>query len=97
MVEIRRTAEFDKWLRDLRDAKGRAKILIRIDRLALGNPGDVAPVGEGISEMRIDFGPGYRVYFKQTREAATMLHGGDKDSQDADVRKAKALAKQYED
>ena len=92
MVEIRRTAEFDKWIRGLRVIRGTAKILNRIDRLSLGNPGDVAPVGEGVSEMRIDFGPGYRVYYKQTGDEATILFGGDKDSQNADIAKAKALA-----
>jgi putative addiction module killer protein len=60
MAEIRKTAEFDKWLDDLRDTKARAKVLVRIQRLAGGNPGDVGPVGDGISEMRIDYGPGYR-------------------------------------
>jgi putative addiction module killer protein len=65
MIEIRQTADFAEWIADLRDARGRARIAARIDRLALGNPGDVAPVGEGVSELRIHFGPGYRVYFKR--------------------------------
>ena len=63
MVEIRSTAIFLKWLRELRDVRARARIQIRIDRLSLGNPGDVRPVGEGVSEMRVDYGPGYRVYY----------------------------------
>jgi putative addiction module killer protein len=63
MATIRRTDEFSDWLRNLRDLRAKAKIVARIDRLALGNPGDVAPVGNGVSEMRIHYGPGYRVYF----------------------------------
>jgi putative addiction module killer protein len=97
MVEVRRTAEFDKWLRGLRDTKARARVLVRIDRLGLGNPGDVKPVGEGVSEMRIDYGPGYRLYYRQKGAVATLLAGGDKDSQDADIAKAKALAAELED
>lgn len=96
MAEIVRTAEFDKWLKALRDTKARAKVLIRIDRLALGNPGDVEAVGDGISEMRIHYGPGYRVYFKRQGDVTTLLFGGDKDSQTADIAKAKALAKTLE-
>lgn len=96
MAEIVRTAEFDKWLKALRDTKARAKVLIRIDRLALGNPGDVEAVGDGVSEMRIHYGPGYRVYFKQQGDMTTLLFGGDKDSQTADIGKAKALAKTLE-
>lgn len=93
MVDVRRTPEFDRWLKGLRDTKARAKVLIRIDRLALGNPGDVKPAGEGVSEMRFDYGPGYRVYYKQKGDVATLLIGGDKGSQDADIAKAKTLAK----
>jgi putative addiction module killer protein len=97
MPTVRRTPEFDRWLKGLRDVRAKAKVLVRADRLALGNPGDVAPVGEGISEMRIDFGPGYRVYFKQTGDTATLLYGGDKDSQRRDMAKAKAIASKLED
>lgn len=96
MAEIVRTAEFDKWLKALRDTKARAKVLIRIDRLALGNPGDVEAVGDGVSEMRIHYGPGYRVYFKQQGDVTTLLFGGDKDTQTSDIGKAKALAKNLE-
>jgi putative addiction module killer protein len=96
MVELGRTAEFDRWLKALKDTKAKAKVLVRIDRLALGNAGDVAAVGEGISEMRIHYGPGYQVYFKQRGDVATILLGGDKDSQDADIRKARALADELE-
>ena len=81
MFEVKRTDIFDGWLKGLKDAKGRTKIQARIDRLANGNPGDVGPVGEGLSELRIDFGPGYRVYYAR---AGNMLYlllcGGDKGS-----------------
>ncbi|MGC1778411.1 MAG: type II toxin-antitoxin system RelE/ParE family toxin [Xanthobacteraceae bacterium] len=97
MPTVKRTAEFDKWLRGLKDVRASAKVLVRAGRLALGNPGDVAPVGEGISEMRIDFGPGYRIYFKQKGNTATLLYGGDKDSQGADIAKAKDIAGTLED
>ncbi len=65
MIEIRKTDAFEEWLDGLQDIRARARILIRIERLAAGNPGDIRPVGEGVSEMRIDYGPGYRVYFKK--------------------------------
>jgi putative addiction module killer protein len=97
MAEIKKTAEFDKWLDGLRDTKARAKVLVRIQRLAGGNPGDVGPIGGGISEMRIDYGPGYRAYYKQRGDTATFLLGGDKDSQQADIAKAKAIADNLED
>jgi len=96
MVFVRQTVEFDKWLRELPDQRGKAKVLVRIDRLALGNPGDVRPVGEGVSELRIDFGPGYRVYYMRRGDLIYLLCGGDKDSQDTDVRKAITLARNLE-
>jgi putative addiction module killer protein len=96
MVEVRRTAEFNRWLGGLKDKRVKAKVLVRLDYLALGNAGDVAPVGEGVSEMRIHHGPGYRLYFKRRGDTATFLIGGDKGSQSADIRKAKALAKKEE-
>lgn len=81
-----------KWLTGLRDQKAIARIQIRIDRLALGNPGDVRPVGSGISEMRIDYGPGYRVYFSQRgSEIVILLCGGDKTTQTSDIEKAKRV------
>lgn len=96
MIEIRETQEFSNWLRTLRDPRGRAKILVRIDRLAQGNPGDVEPVGEGLSELRIDHGPGYRVYFvKRGTALMLLLCGGDKKSQERDIAKAKRLAAEY--
>ena len=81
-----------KWLTGLRDQKAIARIQIRIDRLALGNPGDVRPVGSGISEMRIDYGPGYRVYFSQRgSEIVILLCGGDKTTQKSDIENAKRV------
>jgi putative addiction module killer protein len=97
MPNPEQTVEFDKWLKELRDTKAKAKVLVRIQRLGLGNPGDVGPVGEGVSEMRIDYGPGYRVYYKPIGGVETILFGGDKASQDTDIRKAKAIAKALED
>ena len=92
MVLIRKTNLFMKWLTGLRDQKAIARIQIRIDRLALGNPGDVRPVGSGISEMRIDYGPGYRVYFSQRgSEIVILLCGGDKTTQKSDIENAKRV------
>lgn len=93
MTEVRRTPEFDKWLAKLRDGEARARILTRIVRLSLGNPGDVKSVGDGVSEMRVAYGPGYRVYYTQIGERIViLLIGGDKSTQDSDIAKAKALA-----
>jgi len=93
MVEIRKTELFAKWIDNLRDVQAKARVLVRIERLASGNAGDVKPVGEGISEMRIDYGPGYRVYFiKRGNELIILLAGGDKSSQTADIKVAIRLA-----
>jgi putative addiction module killer protein len=98
MTEVRQTEVFSKWLGDLADIRAKAKIAARIDRLAQGNPGDVAPVGEGVSEMRIHHGPGYRVYYVQRgRSLVILLCGGDKSSQASDIRRAKQLASALED
>lgn len=95
MFEIRRTDIFMKWLDALVDARAFAKIAARIDRAALGNFGDVQPVGEGVSEMRIDYGPGYRVYFvQQGRTVVLLLCGGDKSTQARDIKAARRLAKE---
>ena len=92
-MQIHRTKEFATWLRNLRDRQGRAKILARIDRLEDGNPGNTRAVGAGVVEMKIDFGPGYRVYFVQRGEVViVLLCGGDKSTQDTDIRRAKVLA-----
>lgn len=93
MIEIRQTAIFAKWFASLRDRQARARIAVRIDRLALGNPGDVKPVGAGVSEIRIDCGPGYRVYFtRRGAEIVILLAGGDKSTQGRDIARAKELA-----
>ena len=73
MIEVRKTEVYAKWLDSLRDARARARVLVRVERLAAGNPGDVRPVGEGVSELRIDYGPGYRVYFKQEGRRMVVL------------------------
>jgi putative addiction module killer protein len=94
LVEIRKTEQFATWLDNLRDIHVKARVLVRIERLASGNAGDVKPVGEGISEMRIDYGPGYRVYFtKRGSELIILLAGGDKGSQTGDIKVALRLAR----
>ena len=93
-IEIRQTEDYARWFRRLRDREARARIDVRIRRLSLGNPGDVRPVGGGVSEIRIDYGPGYRVYFVRGGEALiVLLAGGDKGSQDRDIRRALDLAR----
>ncbi|MDF1589951.1 MAG: type II toxin-antitoxin system RelE/ParE family toxin [Desulfobacterales bacterium] len=93
MFEIRQTEIFSKWLSGLRDREARARIQTRIDRLQLGLAGDVKPVGEGVSELRIDYGPGYRIYFvKRGRALIILLAGGDKRTQGADIKTALKLA-----
>lgn len=93
-MEIRRTEVFVKWLDGLSDVHVRARILVRVERLAAGNPGDVKPVGEGVSEMRIDYGPGYRVYYKKDgRDILILLAGGDKQGQARDIKTALSLAR----
>jgi putative addiction module killer protein len=92
MIVVLKSRTFDRWLSSLKDRQARARIQVRIDRLALGNPGDVEPVGSGISEMRIDYGPGYRVYYVQRgKRIAVLLCGGTKRTQDADIRRAKKM------
>ena len=94
MLEVRQTATYAEWFSGLRDRTARTRIDIRIRRLSLGNAGDAKPVGEGISELRIDYGPGYRVYFIQKGNVyVVLLAGGDKATQDRDIREAKALAR----
>ncbi|ABB32754.1 toxin, RelE family [Geobacter metallireducens GS-15] len=93
MIEIRKTEHFANWLDNLRDIQAKARVLVRIERLASGNAGDVKPVGEGVSEMRINYGPGYRVYFIQRgSELIILLAGGDKSSQSRDIKAAVRLA-----
>jgi len=94
MMEIRKTATFATWLDGIQDIRARARILVRIERLSAGNPGDVKPVGEGVSELRIDYGPGYRVYYKERgREMIILLAGGDKHSQPKDIKTALRLVR----
>ena len=94
MLEVRQTATYAEWFASLRDRIAKTRIDIRIRRLSLGNPGDAKPIGEGVSELRIDHGPGYRVYFIQKQDVyVVLLAGGDKSTQDRDIRQAKALAR----
>lgn len=98
MIEVRQTETFRKWFRSLKDRAARARIDIRIRRLSLGNPGDVKAVGRGVSELRINYGPGYRVYFVQKRNTIViLLCGGDKSTQNNDIRKAHVLSEQIEE
>jgi putative addiction module killer protein len=94
MMEVRKTEVFAKWLDGVRDIRARARVLARVERLAVGNPGDVEPVGEGVSELRINYGPGYRVYYKQRgKELVILLAGGDKSSESRDIKTALRLAR----
>ena len=94
VLEVRKTEAYAQWLDGLRDVRARARVLVRVERLAAGNPGDVRSVGEGVSELRIDYGPGYRVYFKKRgRMIVVLLVGGDKRTQSRDVRTALRLAR----
>jgi putative addiction module killer protein len=94
MIEVRETETYSRWFESLRDTQARARVLARVRRLSLGNPGDVEPVGGGVSELRIHYGPGYRVYFTKHGEAlAILLGGGDKSSRKNDIAEAKAQAK----
>ena len=93
MFEVQKTDEFDEWLSKLADQKAQAKIVSRVERLGLGNPGDVKSVGAGVSEMRVPDGPGYRVYYKQTgKTVVLLLCGGDKSTQAKDIKRAKEIA-----
>ena len=94
VIEIHKTAAFEQWFAGLRDRKAVARIISRIDRLHLGLFGDIKPIGEGVSEMRIDYGPGYRIYFVQRgRELVILLAGGDKRTQAKDIERALELAR----
>jgi putative addiction module killer protein len=98
MIEIHKTEIFTNWFYNLKDRRARARVQARIDRMELGNFGDVAPVGEGVSELRIFYGPGYRVYFvRRGSTVVILLSGGDKSTQSSDIVKAKELAKQLEE
>ena len=96
MVDVVRSSTFDRWLGKLKDRRAAARVLIRVDRLAAGNPGDVRPVGGGISELRIDYGPGYRVYYlREGDRLVLLLCGGDKSTQSADIATAHDIAEQW--
>jgi putative addiction module killer protein len=95
MIEVRQTEEFSEWFKRLRDLRAKAQIIRRLERLEAGSPGDVEPTGEGVSELRIDYGPGYRLYFTQHGLAwVLLLCGGDKKSQRRDIARAKMLKKE---
>jgi putative addiction module killer protein len=97
-IRVIKTNHFDKWFRQLKDIRAAARIQMRLDRLAAGNPGDVKPVGGGVSELRIDHGPGYRVYYQQKGDVLiVLLHGGDKSSQAEDIKRARELAEEWAD
>jgi putative addiction module killer protein len=97
VLQIRKTDVYVEWIDNLRDQQARARILVRVERLAAGNPGDIKPVGSGVSELRIHFGPGYRVYFTQRgQDIVILLAGGDKSSQSNDIQTALHLATNLE-
>jgi putative addiction module killer protein len=96
MVQVVRSASFDRWLRKLKDRQVKARVLARVDRLVAGNPGDVRPVGEAISELRIDYGPGYRVYYlAEAEQLILLLCGGDKSTQRYDIDQALRIAREW--
>jgi putative addiction module killer protein len=96
MLTVLKSQPFDDWLSGLKDRQARARVQARIDRLAMGNPGDVKPTQSGVSELRIDYGPGYRVYYQQRGRTIVLLCcGGDKRTQDADIRRAVEIAKNW--
>ena len=98
MIEVRQTDAYARWFAGLRDRNAKARIDARIRRVSLGNFGDVKPIGEGISELRIDYGPGYRIYFVQRgRKLVILLAGGDKASQSRDIKRAKVMARDLEE
>lgn len=98
MIEVRQTEVFENWFKRFKDRRAKARVQARIDRIEIGNFGDVASVGEGVNELRIHYGPGYRVYFvRQDQVVVILLSGGDKSSQDSDIKKAEEIAKQLED
>jgi putative addiction module killer protein len=98
VIEVRQTGVFSSWLRKLRDNKARFRIVARVRRLSLGNFGDVKPIGDGVSELRIDYGPGYRVYLQRRGSLLVLLlAGGNKGTQASDIAKAKKLAREWTD
>lgn len=98
MPTVVQSATFSKWLSKLTDNRARAKVMVRVDRLSAGNPGDVKPVGKGVSEMRVDYGPGYRIYFmSRGNVVVVLLCGGTKKTQQTDIERAIEIAQQWRD
>ena len=97
MYEVIQSTTFSQWLSGLKDQQARIRIHVRLDRVMLGNFGDVEPIGERLSELRIHYGPGYRLYYIQRGMRVVMLYGGDKSSQPHDIEKAKIIAKEWRD
>lgn len=96
MVKVVKSATFDRWIRKLKDRRAAARVEVRIDRLAAGNPGDAKSVAGGIWELRIDYGPGYRVYYlQQGQQVIILLSGGDKSTQQRDIEQAHQIAKEW--
>lgn len=96
MIDIRQTDEYEEWFESLRDRNAKSRVDIRVRRLSLGNPGDRKAVGEGVFELRIDYGPGYRVYYiEHGSEVIVLLAGGDKRTQDQDIKLAIELAREH--
>ena len=97
MIEVRQTQEFSAWLRHLKDANAAARIIVRMRRLEQGNPGDTKSVGKSVLEMRIDYGPGYRIYYlHRAAQVVILLCGGDKRTQQKDIKRAQMLAETLE-
>jgi putative addiction module killer protein len=94
---VLRSATYDAWFSRLVDRQAKVRIAVRVDRLAFGNPGDVRPIGSGLSELRVDYGPGYRVYFMQRGALIVLLCGGDKRTQAADIDRAKEMAEDWQE
>ena len=98
MLDVLKSETFDQWLIGLKDRLARIRVLAHVDRLAAGNAGDAKPVGDGISELRIDQGPGYRVYFmRRGAHIVLLLCGGDKSTQTADIKAAKRIARDWQE
>ena len=96
-MRVEKSAEYAEWLDGLKDTVGRARIQVRVQRLIAGNPGDHRNLSNGVAELKMEFGPGYRVYYSQRGESLLLLVGGDKSTQQADIRLALELAKNYEE
>jgi len=97
VIKIKQTEAYEEWFDSLSDSRAKARIDVRIRRLSLGNPGETRPVGEGVMELKIDYGPGYRVYYvSKGKTFVILLAGGDKKTQNKDIARAKILAKEIQ-